>query len=288
MSKIIEKRYETLLLFDVKNGNPNGDPDAGNMPRIDYYTNHGIISDVCIKRKVRNHVQLVKGDCEGYKIYVTEGVVLNHQHELAYKALNLTPESKKMPDDKEMAQAVTKFMCDNFYDIRTFGAAMSNEVNAGIVRGPVQFCFAESIDPIEPVCLSITRMAVTKEKDEKKERTMGDKWIVPYALYKMEGHISVPLAEKTGFAEDDLELLFDALINMFEHDRSAARGEMTARKLFVFEHNSKLGNARAQQLFEAIKVEKKDAEKPARKYSDYKVEVDRKSIPSGVKLIEKL
>lgn len=288
MNKIISKRYEFALLFDIKNGNPNGDPDAGNMPRLDFLTNHGRITDVCMKRKAKNYVQLVKEDCAGYKIYVTEGAILNNQHELAYIALDLKPESKKLPKDKEMAQAVTKFMCDNFYDIRTFGAAMSNEVNAGIVRGPVQFCFAESIDPIEPQNLSITRMAVTNEKDEKKERTMGEKWIVPYALYRLEGHISAPLAEKTGFTEEDLELLFEALINMFEHDRSAARGEMTARKLFVFEHNSKLGNARSQELFETIKVSKKDTEKPARKYSDYVVEVDRKNIPNGVKLIEKL
>lgn len=287
MSKMLEKRYEFVLLFDVENGNPNGDPDAGNMPRIDPETSNGIVTDVCIKRKIRNYVGLVKEGESGYGIYIREGKALNEVQREAYKELGLKSESKKLPKDKKDAEAVTNYMCSNYYDIRTFGAVMTTEVNCGQVRGPVQINFARSIDPIIQQEITITRMAVTSEKDfEKKEHEMGRKHIVPYGLYRVEGYISAPLAEKTGFTEDDLELLWKALINMFEHDRAAARGKMASRKLFVFEHDCKYGNAPAHKLFDRIRVVRKDVAKPARGFDDYSVEVKKDSIPTGVRLIE--
>jgi CRISPR-associated protein Csd2 len=284
----IENRYEFVLYFDVTNGNPNGDPDAGNMPRVDPETNYGLITDVCIKRKVRNYVELVKGGEEGYRIYVTEGAVLNDQHLLAYKALDLKPESKKLPKEVEKARQITAFMCGNFYDIRAFGAVMTTEVNCGQVRGPVQLGFGRSADPILQQEVSITRMAVTNQKDVDKERTMGRKFIVPYGLYRMEGFISQPLAEKTGFSDGDLELLWQALMNMFDQDRSAARGVMATRKLIVFKHESKLGNAPASQLFKLVKVERNDPSQPARSFEDYLVTVDAAGLPSGVSIQDKL
>lgn len=294
MTKSIENRYEFTLFFDVENGNPNGDPDAGNMPRIDPETGVGIVSDVCLKRKVRNYVDLVKGqdfeaecaeDAQGYKIYVQEGVVLNRRNELAYKRLDIKQEKKKLPKDKEQSAAVTKFMCDNFYDIRAFGAVMTTEVNCGQVRGPIQLCFASSIDSIVPAEMSITRMAVTNEKEAEKERTMGRKQYVPYGLYRVDGFVSASLAQRTGFTQDDLNLFFEALMNMFENDRSAARGLMTSRKLYVFKHESKLGNAPARVLFDSISA-RKVTDGPARKYADYQVTVDKEAIPSGVELEE--
>lgn len=236
-------RYDFVLFFDVQNGNPNGDPDAGNMPRIDPETGHGIVTDVCLKRKVRNYVELAKEGATGFRIYVQEKAVLNERNAEAYTALNLKPEAKKLPKKEEDARAVTRWMCDNFYDIRTFGAVMSTEVNCGQVRGPVQFTFARSEEAIVPAEVSITRMAVTNMKDRDNERTMGRKFIVPYGLYRVEGFISAPLAEKTGFSEADVELLWESLINMFEHDHSAARGKMSSRKLFVFKHEKRMGNA---------------------------------------------
>jgi CRISPR-associated protein Csd2 len=284
---VIANRYEFVLLFDVENGNPNGDPDAGNMPRIDPETGHGLVTDVCLKRKIRNHVALTKEDAEGFKIYIQEKSVLNQTNEQAYKAYELKPEIKKLPKKVEDAKKVTGWMCSNFYDIRSFGAVMTTEVNCGQVRGPIQLAFAKSVEPIVPQEVSITRMAVTNEKDLEKERTMGRKHIVPYGLYVAHGFVSAPLAEKTGFAEDDLQLLWDALINMFEHDRSAARGMMSSRKLFVFKHDNKLGNAPAHQLFDLVDIERNEkSEGPARSFKDYTVTVGK--APEGVEIIERL
>lgn len=282
----IDKRYEFVLLFDVENGNPNGDPDAGNMPRIDYETGHGIVTDVCLKRKVRNFVEIAKKEETGYKIYVKEGSVLNNTNEEAYKEYNIDSTDKKAAKANE--EKLRLFMCNNFYDVRTFGAVMSTGVNCGQVRGPVQFNFAKSIDPICQQEITITRMAVTNEKDAEKERAMGRKHIVPYALYRGEGYISAFLAEKTNFGIKDLELLWSALINMFEHDHSAARGKMAVRKLIVFEHETALGNAPAHKLFDLIQVERKDKSIPARSYYDYEVIINEEDLPQGVSLIEKL
>jgi len=284
----VKKRYEFVLLFDVENGNPNGDPDAGNMPRIDAETGLGLVTDVCLKRKIRNYVDIAKSGIEGYDIYVREGSVLNTQHRKAYKAMELEPESKKLPKELEQAKKLTLFMCHNFFDIRAFGAVMSTEVNCGVVRGPVQINFARSIDPIVQQEITITRMAVTSEKDaEKKDREMGRKFVVPYALYRVEGYISAFLADKTGFSEDDLELFWDALINMFDHDHSAARGKMSSRKLFIFEHETALGNVPAHKLFDLIKVSSKDPDRPTRSYSDYEVSINDSALPAGVKLIDR-
>ncbi|WP_027370386.1 type I-C CRISPR-associated protein Cas7/Csd2 [Desulfovermiculus halophilus] len=288
----IQNRYEFVYLFDVENGNPNGDPDAGNMPRIDPETGHGLVTDVCLKRKVRNFVDIAKSDNEGFNIYVAEKAVLNQTNEMAYKALELKPEKKKLPKKWEDARKVTRWMCDNFYDIRTFGAVMTTEVNCGQVRGPVQLTFAKSIGPIVPAEVSITRMAVTNERDLEKERTMGRKHIIPYALYRAEGYISAHLADGdkgTGFSEADLDLLWQALENMFDHDHSAARGKMNARGLVVFKHDSKLGNAPAHKLFDLVKVERAtDPNIPARSFSDYQVMVDEASVPQGVTLENKI
>lgn len=283
MKKAIENRYDFVLFFDVENGNPNGDPDAGNMPRVDPETGRGIVTDVCIKRKIRNYVELVKEGEDGYDIYVTDGIVLNAQHKKAYEAHNLEP-GKKVAD-KEKLKQLTGFMCDHFYDIRTFGAVMSTSVNCGTVRGPVQLNFARSIDPILQQEVTITRVAITREEDNK-ETEMGRKHIVPYGLYRMEGYVSAELAQRiTGFGEEDLELLWEALINMFEHDHSAARGKMATRKLFVFKHDSKLGNAPSHVLFDKIKVEKQTP--IPRSFGDYKIVVEDVN-EAGVELIEKI
>ena len=294
MSDSIQHRYDFSLFFDVENGNPNGDPDAGNMPRIDPETSLGIVSDVCLKRKVRNYVDLVKSESVedvdasgdlGYKIYVQEKAVLNERNKLAYDRNNLKSESKKLPKKLEDQRAVTAFMCNNFYDIRAFGAVMATEVNCGQVRGPIQMCFGQSIDPVVPQEMSITRMAVTNQKDVDKERTMGRKQYVPYGLYRVNGFISASLAEKTGFSQADLDLFFEALMNMFENDRSAARGLMTSRKLYVFEHESKLGNAPAHTLFDTVTA-RTDSDGPARAYGDYEIVADKSAVPEGVTLHE--
>lgn len=288
MAEVITNRYEFVLLFDVENGNPNGDPDAGNMPRIDSETCLGLVTDVCLKRKIRNYVDIVKNEAEGYDIYVREGGILNLQHKKAYDETGIKYEPKKLPKKKEDAIKLTSFMCRHFYDIRTFGAVMSTDVNCGQVRGPVQINFARSIDPIVQQEITITRMAVTSEKDaEKKDREMGRKHIVPYALYRVEGYVSANLAAKSGFTDEDLELLWDALTNMFDHDRSAARGKMAARKLIIFKHETALGNAPAYKLFDLISVARKDQIKPTRAYSDYEVTINRAEVPAGVELIEK-
>ncbi|PHV71528.1 type I-C CRISPR-associated protein Cas7/Csd2 [Sporanaerobium hydrogeniformans] len=285
----IERRYEFVMLFDVENGNPNGDPDAGNMPRIDPETGLGIVTDVCIKRKIRNYVEVTREGEEGFNIYVKEGVLLNDQHRLAYEAYELEPKDKELPKDEKQAKELTGFMCKNFFDIRAFGAVMTTKVNCGQVRGPIQINFARSIDPIIPQELTITRVATTNEKEKAKGgHEMGRKQIVPYGLYRVEGYISAHLAQKvTGFDEEDLEVLWEALMNLFEHDHSAARGKMATRKLYIFEHDSALGNAPSHLLFEAIKVQKKE-EKPARHFNDYSVTVDLEKVPTGVRLIEKL
>lgn len=286
----IAHRYEFVFLFDVKNGNPNGDPDAGNLPRLDPETSQGLVTDVCLKRKLRNYVSLALEEQPGYAIYMQEKAVLNKQHKKAYEALSIEPEPKKLPKDEQKARELTAWMCKNFFDVRTFGAVMTTEVNAGQVRGPVQLGFASSIDPILPLEVSITRMAVTNEKDADKERTMGRKHIVSYGLYRVHGFISAKLAERTGFNGDDLGTLWQALINLFEHDRSAARGEMAARKLIVFKHDSALGNAPAHRLFDAVRVERVRGEPgtPAREFGDYSVVVDHAAIPAGVGVEELL
>lgn len=286
----IANRYEFVLLFDVTNGNPNGDPDAGNMPRLDPETNQGLVTDVCLKRKIRNYVELEQEGAAGYDIYMQEKSVLNNQHKKAYDALDIKPEPKKLPKDVAKARELTAWMCGNFFDVRTFGAVMTTEVNAGQVRGPVQMAFANSIEPIIPIETSITRMAVTNEKDLEKERTMGRKHIVPYGLYRAHGYISAKLAERTGFSEEDLALFWRALTNMFEHDRSAARGEMASRELVVFKHDNALGNAPAHTLFDRVTVARTDGteDAPARRYSDYRVAIDRDGLPAGVTVEEML
>lgn len=288
MTTPINNRYEFILLYDVENGNPNGDPDAGNMPRIDPETGYGIVTDVCLKRKIRNYAELVKDNEIGYRIYVTEGIPLNQNHVEAYQAVNgLEPGKKAKPDKVALAR---QWMCANFFDVRTFGAVMSTGDNCGQVRGPIQINFSRSIDPIVQQEVTITRQTVTKIDDADKERTMGRKHIVPYGLYRVEGYVSAKLANHstkgTGFSEEDLELFWEALINMFEHDRSAARGKMATRKLIVFKHDSDLGNARSHELFELVKVEKKADANPPRGYGDYEVAVDTDNIPQSVKMIE--
>lgn len=285
----INNRYEFVYYFDVTNGNPNGDPDAGNLPRLDPETNNGLITDVSLKRKIRNYVALEKEDDAGFNIYMQEKAVLNDQHNKAYEALDIKPEKKKLPKDEQKARELTAWMCKNFFDIRSFGAVMTTEVNAGQVRGPVQMAFATSVEPVVPLEVSITRMAVTNEKDKDKERTMGRKHIVPYGLYRAHGYISGKLAEQTGFRDDDLELLWRALINMFEHDHSAARGEMSARKLIVFKHDNIMGNAPAHKLFDAVTTERVgDDTAPARSFKDYRVNIEHGAIPDGVSVEEKL
>lgn len=284
----IKNRYEFVMLFDVENGNPNGDPDAGNMPRTDPETSFGIVTDVCLKRKIRNYVELVKEGEAGYNILVKADRSLNSKFTEAYDALDLPQKQKgKSADDVKVAQ---KYMCDNYFDVRTFGAVMSTgDDPCGIVRGPVQLNFARSIDPVYIQDITITRQAVTTDKDFKeKQNEMGKKSLISYGLYRAEGYVSAMLAQKvTGFSEDDLELLWTAIINMFENDRSAARGKMCLRKLYVFKHDSALGNAPAHVLFDKIKVEKKADTTAPRKFSDYIVSVD-KAMPSGVDFIEKL
>ncbi len=270
----IQNRYEFVYFFDVTNGNPNGDPDAGNMPRLDPESSKGLVTDVSLKRKIRNYIQLSEENTPGYDIYVQEKSVLNQQNQKAYDALEIKSEPKKLPKDQAKAKEVTDWMCANFFDVRAFGAVMTTEVNSGQVRGPLQLAFAKSIDPIIPLEISITRMAVTNEKDLEKERTMGRKHIVPYGLYRVHGFISAKLAEKTGFSDDDLEKVWKALEMMFEHDHSAARGEMAGRKLIVFKHDNALGNAPAHKLFDRVTVERVKGEEgtPAAEYSDYKID----------------
>lgn len=288
MSEAIKNRYDFVILFDVENGNPNGDPDAGNMPRVDPETGYGLVTDVCLKRKIRNYVETLKEDEDGYRIYIKDGVPLNSSDKAAITALGISEDLKAAKkDDKEIDRKLRDYMCANYYDIRTFGAVMTTFVkgalNCGQVRGPVQIGFARSIDPIVPQEVTITRVAITTEADaEKKGTEMGRKHIVPYALYRAEGFVSANLARKTtGFSEDDLALLWQAILNMFENDHSAARGKMAVRELIVFKHESELGNAPSYKLFDAVTVSRNDSVDVPRSYRDYTVTV-AENIPDGV------
>lgn len=289
----LNNRYDFALLFEVKDGNPNGDPDAGNLPRLDAETGHGLVTDVSLKRKVRNFVGLVKGEQPPYEIYIKEKAILNKTHERAYEGIGkadlLKGDDKKRKGGDAVGEA-RDWMCKNFFDVRTFGAVMSTGINCGQVRGPVQLTFARSVDPIIAQEHSITRMAVATEAEAEKQdgdnRTMGRKHTVPYGLYVAHGFVSSFLAKQTGFGEEDLELLWQALAQMFEHDRSAARGEMATRGLYVFKHESELGNAPAFALFERIKAEKK--KDVPRSFADYEVSVDEVAMPAGVTLLRKV
>ncbi|MDO5297073.1 MAG: type I-C CRISPR-associated protein Cas7/Csd2 [bacterium] len=298
MSNIISNRYDFVILFDCENGNPNGDPDAGNMPRLDAETGLGLVTDVCLKRKIRNYVETVKENVPGFRIYIKENVPLNRSDSEAYSALGVeTDKNGKIKGGKQdnIDVNIRDWMCRNFYDIRTFGAVMTTFVkaalNCGQVRGPVQLGFARSVEPIVSQEITITRVAITTEKDaEGKKTEMGRKFVVPYALYRCEGYVSANLARKTtGFSEDDLELLWEAIVNMFEHDHSAARGKMAVRELIIFKHDSELGNAPAHKLFDCVRVERSDKtdKSPARAYTDYRVIVNNEAIPSGVSVIRK-
>lgn len=288
MAEAIKNRYEFVILFDVENGNPNGDPDAGNMPRVDPETGYGLVTDVCLKRKIRNYVELARENQQGYRIYIKDGVPLNRSDLEAYAAVNVdekTIKEAKKKDDTLDAR-IRDFMCQNFYDIRTFGAVMTTFVkaalNCGQVRGPIQIGFARSVEPIVPQEVTITRVAITTEADaERKGTEMGRKYIIPYGLYRAEGYISANLARKvTGFSEEDLELLWTAILNMFEHDHSAARGKMAVRELIVFKHESELGNAPAHKLFDAVQVNRNEGVISPRAYGDYTVTVGE--MPQGV------
>lgn len=318
----LARRHEFVIYFDVTNGNPNGDPDAGNLPRTDPETGHGLVSDVCLKRKVRNYVEIAKRDAPRYRIYVTEGAILNEKHREAY--VHARPDDRDVskakrlsPKSDEEAQRVRDFMCDNFFDIRSFGAVLATGINAGQVRGPVQLSFARSVEPVTPLEISITRMAATNEAEKREraegeddqekrgdKRTMGRKHIIPYGLYGAHGYISAPLAyddrKGTGFSEADLDLLFEALGEMFEHDRSAARGEMATRKLVIFRHASALGSGHAQDLFARVKAwrvwqgerhqpgaPELDNAPPARNFTDYAITVDRANLPESIEIIER-
>jgi len=288
---MIQNRYDFVLLFDVKDGNPNGDPDAGNLPRVDAETGRGLVTDVSVKRKVRNYVGIVKAEQPPFEIYVKEKAILNKQHERAYEAIGaselLKGEDKKRKGGDKVDEA-RAWMCRNFYDVRTFGAVMSTGVNCGQVRGPVQLTFARSVDPIVAQEHSITRMAVATEAEAEKQggdnRTMGRKHTVPYGLYVAHGFVSSHLAAQTGFSDDDLNLLWEALANMFEHDRSAARGEMATRGLYVFKHNSQLGNAHAHSLFARIQPKLKESVTAPRDFGDYTVSINETELPAGVTL----
>ena len=289
----IQNRYEFVILFDVENGNPNGDPDAGNMPRIDPETGYGLVTDVCLKRKIRNYVETVKEGESGYRIYVKDNVPLNRSDAEACAYLGVDPAKLKEEKKKDagLDEKIRDFMCSNFFDIRTFGAVMTTFVkgalNCGQVRGPVQLGFARSVDPIVPQEVTITRVAITTEADaEKKGTEMGRKYIVPYALYRAEGYISANLARKTtGFSEADLELLWQAILNMFELDHSAARGKMSVRELIVFRHESELGNAPAYKLFDLVKAQRNPGVVAPRAYSDYQLSVEEEKLPDGVTCI---
>ncbi len=301
MTKTVENRYDFVLLFDVKDGNPNGDPDAGNLPRVDPETGHGLVTDVCLKRKVRNFVQLKKECSTGYDIFVKEKAILNKQIREGYEALKInlseSPKDKKDGEKRKtkgeaQGSEVEKgcaYMCKNYFDIRTFGAVMSTGANAGQVRGPVQLTFARSINQVVPLEHSLTVCAARMEEKTIEEQIgiQARKFTIPYGLYRCHGFISAPLAAQTGFTEDDLKLFWEALENMFEHDRSAARGQMAARKLVVFQHDSPMGNAPAHKLFDLVKVTANST--PTRDFSDYKIVVPKQdAMPQGVKIIEML
>ncbi|MEY3202538.1 MAG: hypothetical protein RIR70_2088 [Pseudomonadota bacterium] len=292
----LNNRYDFVLVFDVRDGNPNGDPDAGNLPRQDAESGHGLVTDVSLKRKVRNFVGLVKGEVPPFEIYVKEKSVLNTSHERAYVAVGaedeLKGEGKKRKGGGDTVEQARKWMCANFYDVRTFGAVMSLGVNCGQVRGPVQLTFARSVAPIVALEHTITRMAVATEAEAEKQagdnRTMGRKHTVPYGVYVAHGFVSAFLAKQTGFGEEDLELLWQSLEQMFEHDRSAARGEMATRGLYVFKHESELGNAHAHELFERVEIQPREGVAVPRSFIDYSVNVREEGLPQGVSLIRRV
>lgn len=297
MSNPISNRYDFVVYFDVENGNPNGDPDAGNMPRVDPESGYGLVTDVCLKRKIRNYIETVKEGDSGFEIYIKEGVPLNTSDKRAFDHFDIDPkEIKKMKkDDPDLDVKLRDFMCKTFFDVRTFGAVMTtfvkNNLNCGQVRGPVQLTFAKSVDPIIPLEIGITRVTGATEKGtEDGTERMGGKCIIPYGLYRCEGFVSANLARKTtGFSEDDLELLWNAIINMFEHDHSAARGKMAVRSLIVFKHESKLGNAPSYKLFDAVSIQKKPGVEAPRSFKDYEdIVIDETEIPEGVKVLRKL
>ena len=294
MSEPIQNRYDFVILFDVENGNPNGDPDAGNMPRIDPESGYGIVTDVCLKRKIRNYVETVKEDTPGYRIYIKDQVPLNRSDNEALTYLGVTGDLKAAKKaDPQLDVKIRDFMCQNFFDIRAFGAVMTTFVkgalNCGQVCGPVQLSFARSVDPIVPQEVTITRVAITTEKDaEGKGTEMGRKYIVPYGLYRAEGYISANLARKTtGFSQEDLELLWEAILNLFENDHSAARGKMAVRDLIIFRHDCELGNAPSHKLFDLVEVRRKEEVAVARCYGDYEVSVAEEALPAGVTCIRK-
>ncbi len=304
MSDVIKNRYDFVLYFDVENGNPNGDPDAGNMPRIDPETGYGLVTDVCLKRKIRNYVELSREDVLGYEIYIKDGVALNTSDARALSWVGIDEDNaKKRADeikalskkDPKLDEKIRDFMCSTFFDVRTFGAVMTtfvkNNLSCGQVRGPVQMTFSRSVDPVFPQEVTITRVAITTEEDAAKKGTeMGRKYVLPYGLYRCEGFVSANLARKTtGFSEDDLELLWEAIENMFEHDRSAARGLMAVRSLIVFKHDSELGCAPAHKLFDAVTCKKREGVEVPRSFSDYEgVHVDEAQVPEGVKVIKRV
>jgi len=283
----MDNRYDFVLLFDVTDGNPNGDPDAGNLPRVDPETGHGLVTDVCLKRKVRNFVGTIYEEKPPHEIYVKERAVLNLQHERAYKALELNPEKAKQPQVEQCRQ----WMCQNFYDVRTFGAVMSTKVNCGQVRGPVQMAFSRRVDPIVSLEHAITRCAVATKKEAEKQdgdnRTMGRKFTVPYGLYRCHGFVNPFFARQTGFSGDDLELFWQSLEKMFELDRSASRGQMSPQALIVFEHKDALGNAPAHKLQQRITIKRSDDARPVRAFGDYEVAVDEANLPAGVTIHRK-
>ena len=279
----LTNRYDFVYLFDVKDGNPNGDPDAGNMPRVDPETGDGLITDVCLKRKVRNFVQMTQGDHSGRQIFIKEKAILNNLIAEAHEQ-----EAVKSKSAGDATAAARDWMCAKYFDIRCFGAVMSTGKNAGQVRGPIQLTFSRSLDPIFAQDHSITRMAVAKKEDAEKQRAMGRKATVPYGLYRCHGFVSAHLAGQTGFSEDDLELFWQALEHMFDHDRSAARGEMTARGLYIFQHSSQLGNAPAHSLFERVSAQLQDPSKPPRNFSDYQLSINQDNLPAEINLIQRL
>ncbi len=305
MSDPIKNRYEFVVYFDVENGNPNGDPDAGNMPRIDPETGYGLVTDVCLKRKIRNYVEIAREDEPGYEIYVKDGVALNTSDARALKSCGIDEADAKKresaikklkKDDPDLDKKLSEYMCSSFFDVRCFGAVMTtfvkNKLNCGQVRGPVQLTFSRSVDPVVPQEVTITRVAITTVEDAEKKgpNEMGRKYVVPYGLYRCEGFVSANLARKvTGFSEDDLELLWEAIENMFEHDRSAARGMMAVRSLVIFKHDSELGCAPAHKLFDAVTCEKREGVDAPRSFADYEgVVVDKTKIPDGVEVIERV
>lgn len=305
MSEPIKNRYDFMVIMDVKNGNPNGDPDADNMPRVDAETGHGYITDVCLKRKIRNYVSMVKAGDDNYRMYIQRGVTLNANDDEAFEKVAGIPNasaSKKLKADLAKTQFtdedIKNYLCDHFYDVRTFGAVITTltkgSLNYGQLRGPVQFSFAESVDPVIPVEVTITRMAITRSSDTKgtentngKQNEMGHKYIIPYGVYVATGHVSANLAKVTGFGEEDVELLWDGILNMFEEDHSASRGEMNVRKLVIFKHDSELGNAASYKLFNAVKIQAKEGIDTPRKFEDYDFSIENDSVPSGVSVIVK-